>query len=57
VIFVSGDDADARSQVATLFADAGFSSIDLGSLATGGVLQQVGGPLAGANLIRLPAAS
>ena len=57
VMFVSGDDADARSQVATLFADAGFSSIDLGGLATGGVLQQVGGPLAGANLIRLPAES
>jgi predicted dinucleotide-binding enzyme len=57
VMFVSGDDADARSQVATLFRDAGFSAIDLGGLATGGVLQQVGGPLAGANLIRLPAAS
>jgi predicted dinucleotide-binding enzyme len=57
VMFVSGDDADARLQVATLFGDAGFSVIDLGGLATGGVLQQVGGPLAGANLIRLPAAS
>jgi 8-hydroxy-5-deazaflavin:NADPH oxidoreductase len=57
VMFVSGDDADARLQVATLFSDAGFSTIDLGGLATGGVLQQVGGPLAGANLIRLPAAS
>jgi 8-hydroxy-5-deazaflavin:NADPH oxidoreductase len=57
VMFVSSDDADARSQVATLFRDAGFSAIDLGDLATGGVLQQVGGPLAGANLIRLPAAS
>ena len=54
VMFVSGDDAEARSQVEILFADAGFSSIDLGGLATGGVLQQVGGPLAGANLIRLP---
>jgi hypothetical protein len=41
----------------TFFADAGFSSLDLGSLATGGVLQRVGGPLAGANLIRLPTAS
>jgi predicted dinucleotide-binding enzyme len=57
VMFVSGDDADARSQVVRLFADAGFSAIDLGDLATGGLLQQVGGPLAGANLIRLPAAS
>jgi len=56
VMFVSGDDADARSQVAALFGDAGFSAIDLGVLATGGALQQVGGPLAGANLIRLPAA-
>jgi predicted dinucleotide-binding enzyme len=54
VMFVSGDDAEARSQVEILFADAGFSSIDLGGLATGGVLQQVGGPLAGPNLIRLP---
>ena len=57
VMFVSGDDGDARLQVATLFGDAGFSAIDLGGLATGGLLQQVGGPLAGANLIRLPAAS
>jgi 8-hydroxy-5-deazaflavin:NADPH oxidoreductase len=56
-MFVSADDADASSQVATFFADAGFSSLDLGSLATGSVLQQVGGPLAGANLIRLPTAS
>lgn len=57
VMFVSGDDAEARSQVATLFEEAGFSAIDLGDLATGGALQQVGGPLAGANLIRLPAES
>jgi len=57
VMFVSSDDADARSQVARLFEEAGFSAIDLGRLANGGALQQVGGPLAGANLIRLPAAS
>ena len=55
VMFVSGDDGEARTQVATLFEDAGFSAIDLGGLATGGGLQQVGGALSGANLIRLPA--
>jgi predicted dinucleotide-binding enzyme len=57
VMFVSGDDAEARTQVAALFEDAGFSAIDLGGLATGGALQQVGGPLSGANLIRLQAGS
>ncbi len=52
MIFLSGDDFDARSQVAKLFRDAGFSAIELGDLATGCAMQQVGGPLAGANLSR-----
>ena len=54
VIFVSGDDADAKSAVASLFEDAGFAAIDLGDLIRGGGMQQVRGPLAGVNLIRLP---
>jgi len=53
VIFVSGDDAEAKSAVASLFEDAGFAAIDLGDLATGGELQQIHHPLAGVNLIRL----
>jgi len=53
VIFVSGDDAEAKSAVASLFEDAGFASIDLGDLATGGAMQQIHHPLAGINLIRL----
>ena len=57
VIFLSGDDVGARSQVAELFRDASFSAIELGDLATGGTMQQLGGPLAGANLIQIPAAS
>jgi 8-hydroxy-5-deazaflavin:NADPH oxidoreductase len=53
VIFVSGDDADAKAEVVTLFQDAGFAAIDLGDLATGGAMQQIHHPLAGLNLIRL----
>jgi predicted dinucleotide-binding enzyme len=53
VIFLSGDDADAKAEVSSLFEDAGFFTIDLGSLVTGGSMQQVGAPLAGMNLIRL----
>lgn len=55
VIFVSGDDLEAKAEVISLFEDAGFSTIDLGDLITGGVMQQVGAPLAGVNLIRLSA--
>jgi predicted dinucleotide-binding enzyme len=55
VIFLSGDDTDAKSEVVALFEAAGFSPIDLGGLSTGGRMQQVGGPLAGVNLIRLSA--
>jgi predicted dinucleotide-binding enzyme len=54
VIFISGDNVEAKSVVAALFQDAGFSTIDLGDLATGGAMQQIHHPLAGANLIRLP---
>jgi 8-hydroxy-5-deazaflavin:NADPH oxidoreductase len=54
VIFLSGDDTDTKSEVAALFKDAGFFVIDLGGLREGGRIQQVGGPLAGHNLICLP---
>ena len=53
VIFVSGDDDDAKAEVVALFEDAGFAAIDLGELATGGAMQQIHHPLAGLNLIRL----
>jgi predicted dinucleotide-binding enzyme len=53
VIFVSGDDADAKADVVGVFQDAGFATIDLGSLATGGTMQQIHHPLAGVNLIQL----
>jgi predicted dinucleotide-binding enzyme len=55
-IFLSGDDADAKAVVADLFDAAGFFPLDLGGLAAGGRMQQLGGPLAAHNLIRLPSA-
>jgi len=54
VLFFSGDDLDAKAEVSMLFQDAGFFTIDLGDLVTGGKMQQFGAPLSGANLIRLP---
>lgn len=54
VLFVSGDDADAKATVTAMLEKAGFAVIDLGSLAVGGKLQQFpGGPLPTLNLIQL----
>ena len=53
-MFLSGDDADAKSAVRPLFENAGFFVVDLGGLREGGQLHQLGGPLAGQNLIHLP---
>jgi hypothetical protein len=52
-IFLSSDDPNASTEVAALFEDAGFFAIHLGGLREGGRMQQVGGPLAGHNLIHL----
>jgi predicted dinucleotide-binding enzyme len=54
VIFLAGDDGEAKADVLVLFEDAGFFVVDLGSLREGGRMQQFHGPLAGHNLIRLP---
>jgi 8-hydroxy-5-deazaflavin:NADPH oxidoreductase len=53
VIFMSGDDVQAKSDVAALFEGAGFYVLDLGCLREGGQVQQFGAPLAGQNLIHL----
>ena len=47
VVFVSGDDSAAKTEVADLFESFGFASIDLGTLRQGGRIQAVGAPLAG----------
>ncbi|MFG1905685.1 NADPH-dependent F420 reductase [Kribbella sp. NPDC048928] len=50
VMFLSGDDQDARVVVGALVDEIGYAAIDLGSLATGSLLQQPGGSLAGREL-------
>lgn len=54
VIFLSGDDADAKADVKQLVKAMGFAPIDLGGLVAGGKLQQFGGPLVTQNLIKMP---
>jgi predicted dinucleotide-binding enzyme len=47
VIFTSGDDAEAKQTVIELINSTGLVAIDLGSLRTGGAMQEVGAPLSG----------
>lgn len=54
VMFISGDDTEAKTTASALFREAGFCVIDLGGLTDGGRLQQIGGPLPSHDLIRLP---
>jgi len=51
VIFVSGDHLEPTAFIKMLIESFGFTAIDLGGLATGGRLQQAGGPLAGRDLV------
>lgn len=51
VVFVSGDEADAKHTIKELIAAMGFALIDLGGLVEGGRLQQAGKPLAALNLL------
>ena len=50
VIFTSGDDTEAKELVIGLINSTGFVAIDLGSLARGGAMQEVGAPLSGLDL-------
>lgn len=50
VLFTSGDDAEAKYVVIDMLNAAGFAAINLGSLAAGGALHEVGAPLSGLDL-------
>ena len=55
MLFVSGDDAPAKQEVAQLIDRLGFVAIDLGDFEMGRRLQQFpGGPLAGINMVQFP---
>jgi 8-hydroxy-5-deazaflavin:NADPH oxidoreductase len=47
VIFTSGDDTEAKQLVIELINSTGLVAIDLGSLAIGGAMHEVGAPLSG----------
>lgn len=46
VLFFSGDEADAKTEVRSLLEQAGFFAVDLGPLDVGGPLASLFGPLA-----------
>lgn len=50
VLFVSGDDQNAKALVVELVNSTGLVALDLGSLADGGAMQQLGGPLSAVEL-------
>lgn len=53
VLFISGDDKEAKAEVSELIKIIGFATIDLGSLATGSKLQQPGEVFSLLNLVEV----
>lgn len=53
VIIISGDDADAKKEVANITKAMGFEPVDIGTFKQGGPLQDVGGALSGFELIKV----
>ena len=52
VVFLAGDDADAKHTVTALSREFGFAPVDLGTLREGGRLIQLGGPLSALHVLR-----
>jgi 8-hydroxy-5-deazaflavin:NADPH oxidoreductase len=53
VIFLAGDDTDAKATVSTFIESLGLAPVDLGDLRQGGRLMQVGGPLSGLHVVKI----
>jgi predicted dinucleotide-binding enzyme len=52
VLFLAGDDADAKETVRTLTCEFGFAPVVLGPLREGGRLIQLGGPLSALHVLK-----
>jgi predicted dinucleotide-binding enzyme len=53
VIFLAGDDPDAKATVSTFIGSLELAPVDLGDLRQGERLMQVGGPLSGLHVIKI----
>jgi predicted dinucleotide-binding enzyme len=53
VIFLAGDDTDAKATVSTFIDSLELAPVDLGDLRQGGRLMQVGGPLSGLHVVKI----
>jgi predicted dinucleotide-binding enzyme len=53
VLFISGDDKEAKFQVSEMIKAIGFAPVDLGSLSVGSKFQQAKGALSTLNFIKL----
>ena len=53
IIFLAGDDTDAKATVSTFIDSLGLAPVDLGELRQGGLLMQAGGPLNGLHLAKI----
>jgi predicted dinucleotide-binding enzyme len=53
VIFLAGDDTDAKATVSTLIDSLGLAPVDLGELRQGGRLMQAGGPLIALHVVKI----
>jgi predicted dinucleotide-binding enzyme len=53
VLFLAGDDSDAKTIVARTIEQIGLAPIDLGGLRAGGILMQLRGPLVAVELLKI----
>lgn len=52
LLFIAGDDTEAKARVSALTEGFGFATVDLGALREGGRLMQLGGPLSGLHALK-----